>query len=82
VVIDVAEVPLVFFGETRDLGDSAHEWGECVALRVHRFTHTDERTLHLKDLLQLLVVGVEEDRVLELVDSIVECGEDREEAVD
>jgi hypothetical protein len=30
----------------------------------------------------LLVAGLEDDRVLELVDAIVECGEDREEAVD
>jgi hypothetical protein len=52
------------FGEARQLSDSAHQSGKCVALRAHRFTHTDEQTLHLKDLLQLLVVGLEEDRVL------------------
>ena len=35
-----------------------------------------------EDLLELLVAGVEEDLVLELVDAVVEVGEDREEAVD
>jgi hypothetical protein len=82
VVADVAEVPLVFVAETRQFGDSAHQSCERVALRADRLPHTDEQALHLEDVLQLLVVGLAEDRVLQLVDSIVEGGEDREEAVD
>ena len=50
-VVDVAEVPLVFFGETGELGESAHEPGERVALRADGFTHADEQTFHLKGLL-------------------------------
>jgi hypothetical protein len=46
------------------LGDPAHQPGEGVALRAHRFPHYDEQTLHLKDLLQLPVVGLKDDRVL------------------
>src|SRR5581483_7920578 len=53
-----------------------------VALRRHRLSHPDEQALHPEDLLQLLVVGAREDRVLELVDAVVEGGEYREEAVD
>ena len=47
------------------------------ALRI-----ADEQPLHPEDLLELAVVGVREDAVLELVDPVVEVGEDREEAVD
>jgi hypothetical protein len=44
--------------------------------------HRDEQPLHLEDLLQLVVVGVQEDAVLKLVDPVIEGGEAWEEAVD
>ena len=82
VVVDVAEVALVLLVHSWQLGDAAHQAREHVALWRDRLAHADEEPLHAEDLLQLLVAGVEERLVLELVDAVVEVGEDREEAVD
>jgi hypothetical protein len=64
------------------LTDSAHQARERIALRANRLAHPDEQALYREDLLQLLVARITEDLVLELVDPIVEVGEDGEEAVD
>jgi hypothetical protein len=49
---------------------------------AHRLTHADEWPLHREHLLQLLVACFAEDLILELVDPVVEGGQDREEAID
>ena len=82
VVVDVAEVAFVLLAHSRKLGDAAHQGREHVPLRCDRLAHPDEESLHAEDLLQFLVACVEEGLVLELVDPVVEVGEDREEAVD
>jgi hypothetical protein len=82
VVVDVSKVALVPLGQPGQLGDSARQARERVALRADCLAHADEQALHPEDLLQLPVVGMLEDRGLELVDPVVEVREDREEAVD
>jgi hypothetical protein len=63
-------------------GDAAHQARESVALWRHGLAHRDELSLQLEDLLQLVVVGLEKDRVFESVDAVVEHSEARKEAVD
>jgi len=70
-VIDVAEVVLVLLGESGQFGDAAHQAREGVALWRHGLPHPDEESLHLEDLLELVLVGLQEDRVLEFVDAVV-----------
>jgi len=82
VVVNVAEVALVRFCQPGQLGHPAHQSGEGVALRGDRLAHPDEEALHPEDLLQLRVARLNEDLVLELVNPVVELGQDREEAVD
>src|SRR6476646_5534221 len=81
-VVDVAEVALIVGRQPGQRLHSRHEPGEHVPLRGHCLAQPNEQPLHAEDLLQLPVVGSEEDRVLELVDAVVEVGENREEAVD
>jgi hypothetical protein len=82
VVVDVAEVALVPLRQPWQLGDPAHQARERVALRTDRLAQPDEQALQGEDLLQLLVTGLAEDLDLELVDPVIEVGQDREEAVD
>jgi hypothetical protein len=81
VVVDVAEVPLVLGRHARQRRDAADQARKHVAFGCHSFAQADEQTLHLEDLLELLVACVQERLVLQLVDAVVEVGEDREEAV-
>ena len=71
-VVDVAKVALVLLAKTGERGCSAHQRPERVALRRHRLPQPDEQPLHREDLLELPVVGFDEDRVLELVDAVAE----------
>ena len=80
-VVDVAEVALVLGRHARQRRDAADQAGEHVALGCDRLAQADEQSLHLEDLLELLVARVQERLVLQLVDAVVEVGEDREEAV-
>ena len=82
VVVDVAEVALVVVGHAGEVLDPGHDRREEVALRRDHLPHAHEGALHREDLLQLRVVGVEEDRVLEHVDPVVDRGQAGEEAVD
>ena len=81
-VVDVAEVPLVLCGRDPAARRSRPSVERTCRAAGYRFPQANKQALHLKDLLQLLVVGLEEDRVLELVDAVVEGCEDGEEAVD
>src|SRR5204863_6119952 len=63
-------------------GDAAHQAREGVALWRHGLPHPVEESLHLEDLLELVLVGLQEDRVLEVIDAVVQRGEAREETVD
>src|SRR5919201_64608 len=82
VVVDVAEIALVALRQPGQLRDAAHQPCERVALRADRLAHAHQHALHPEDLLQLPIIGPQEDLVLELVDPVVEGGEYREEAVD
>ena len=73
--------PLCLGCHPGQLGATAHQTGKQVPLGGHRLPHSDEQPLHGEDLLQLLVAGVQEGLVLELVDPVVEVSQDREEAV-
>src|SRR6266571_1606201 len=81
-IIDVAEVALVLIFEPGQLGDAPHQTRKRVPLRRHRLAHSNQQPLHTKDLLQLLVVGSNENLILELVDAVIERREDWEKAVD
>ena len=50
--------------------------------RGDHFANADERALHLEQPTELGIGRPDQDRVLQLVDLVVEFGESREEAVD
>jgi len=81
-VVDVAEIVFVPLGESGKLGDTAHQAGESVALWRQDLAHLDELSFHLEHFLELHVAGAEEDRILEVIDAVVERGEAWEETVD
>src|SRR5213593_837067 len=81
-IVDVAKIVFVSLGESGKLSNSAHQAGESVTLRRQDLAHLDESSLHLENLLELLVAGAQEDRVLEVVDAVVERGETRKETID
>src|SRR5207248_4816721 len=58
-VVDVTEVVLFLLGESGQLGEAAHQASEGVALWRHGLAHPDELSLHLEDLLELLLVGLQ-----------------------
>jgi hypothetical protein len=82
VVVDITEVMFVFLAEPGQVGDTAHQARKGVALWRDGLTHANQLSLHLEDLLQLPVVGLEKNCVLEFVDPVVERGQAGEEAID
>ena len=81
-VVDVAEVALVLRGHARQLVAAGEECGEHVALRIDDLPQLHELPLHRDRLLQRRRLRVGEDRVLELIELVVELGQLRQEAVD
>src|SRR5439155_13486295 len=80
-VVHIAEVALFLLTHPGQLRHSPDDAREEVPLRRNDLAHPDEQQLNLEYLLQLRIVRVQEDLVLELVDTIVELGQDGKEAV-
>ncbi len=81
VVVDVAEVALVLLGHPGQLVAAGDDRREHVAHRIDDLAQLHELPLHRDRLLQRGRLRVGEDRVLELVELLVELGQLREEAV-
>ena len=82
VVVEVAEVACRLVGHAGHVGDARVDAGDHVALGRHDLAHVHQRALHLEELAELRLGRRLEDVVLQLVDLVVEVGEDGEEAVD
>ena len=82
VVIEVTEVPLVLGRHAREDTHAREEGGEHVSLRCDDLAQRHEGALHVEQLAELFVGRQLEDRVFDLVDTVVEPGEHREEGVD
>src|SRR5438034_9526698 len=80
-VVDVAEVVALVELEAGQLGDLLDRASEQVALGGDDLAHRDQLALEREQPLQLVVVGVLEHRGLEIVDLVIDAGEDGEEAV-
>ena len=80
-VVDVAEVVAFVELEAGQVGDLVDRAREDVALRRDHLAHRHELALEPEQALKLLVGGVREHRVLELVDLVVDVRQQWEEAV-
>jgi hypothetical protein len=80
VVVDVAEVALRLHRHPWELGQPDPR--EQIPLGRDRLAQAHQAPLHFEDALKLLVGRALEERVLDLVDLVVELGQDWEEAVD
>jgi hypothetical protein len=60
----------------------ADQCGEHIPLRAEHLAQRDQRALHVEQGAELLVGGLLQDLVLQLVDPVVEPGEHREVPVD
>ena len=81
-VVEVTEVPRRLVGHAGYVGDSRVEAADHVAFGRHDLAHLHEGALHLEQHAELRLGGRLEDLVLQVVDLVVELGEDRKEAVD
>ncbi len=82
VVVEVTEVALSLRGHARERHHAACQGGKHVALRRDDPAYRDQRPLHVEELTELLLGGLAEDLVLELVDLVVEPGHLGEVGVD
>ena len=82
VVVDVAEVALVLLGHPGSSATPPIRLANVSRCGVTALRMPTSRRFIRKISCSCVVAGVQEDLVLELVDAVVEVGEDREEAVD
>ncbi len=77
-VVEVAEVPLVLGRHAGEGRTAAHKRCEHVPLGGHDLAQGYQRPLHVEETPELLVRGLPQYLVLEVVDLVVEGREDRE----
>src|SRR5215471_6664596 len=81
VVVQIPEVALDLPGHAGQLVYTGDQRGDHVTLRRDHLPHADQPAFGVEELGQLLVGRLGEDRVLQLVDAVIEPRQDREEAI-